>query len=87
MIRDITSLCGCKIIAKDGLLGKVAELLIDDKHWRVRFIVVEVSHWQPGHRVLLPMTALGDISWDNQVVRVPMTRDALIERWIGAVAQ
>ncbi len=87
MIRDITALCGCKVVAADGTLGRVAELLFDDKNWRLRYVVVDLSDWQPGGKIMLPAVVLGGFQWDRRIMQVNLTRDDVMNHWVGAATR
>ena len=45
MLRSVNDLRGAKIRATDGELGSADQFLFDDKHWTVRYIVVDTSNW------------------------------------------
>ncbi|MGM0904057.1 MAG: PRC-barrel domain-containing protein [Bacillota bacterium] len=47
------------IRAKDGNIGTVHDLLIDEKQWTTRYLVVDTRKWLPGKKVLIsPMSIL-----------------------------
>lgn len=58
MLRSITDMLNCNLLAKDGEFGKVGDIFLDDQNWTVRYIVVETSEWLPNQRLLLPMGVL-----------------------------
>lgn len=45
--------------AADGPIGSVADLLIEDTSWTVRWAVVATGSWLLGRKVLLPPSVLG----------------------------
>jgi hypothetical protein len=68
MLWDASAINGYAIEASDGQLGTVSDLLFEDAGWLVRWrdagwiirwLVVDTSHWLPGRKVLLPLSALG----------------------------
>ncbi|EDQ03259.1 hypothetical protein DSM14862_04156 (plasmid) [Sulfitobacter indolifex] len=50
---------GYKLRAKDGTVGSITDLLFDDRHFALRWMVVDTGKWLPGRKVLLPPSALG----------------------------
>jgi hypothetical protein len=35
---------GSKVYAKDGLLGKVDNVIFDDTDWTVRYVVIDIGY-------------------------------------------
>jgi hypothetical protein len=50
---------GYAIGASDGKIGSVADLLFDDRTWRVRWLVIDTGTWLPGRKVLLHPGSVG----------------------------
>ncbi|MFN3662269.1 PRC-barrel domain-containing protein [Yoonia sp.] len=44
---------------KDGPIGAITDLLFDERHYGLRWVVVDTGTWLPGRKVLLPPSALG----------------------------
>lgn len=59
MRRTLNSLIGHPIQATDGEVGRVDDLLFDDKTWGIAYLVARVGGVLSGKRVLIPPTALG----------------------------
>jgi hypothetical protein len=56
---DIT---GYQLHATDGAIGTIGtitDLLLDDRHFGLRWVVVDTGTWLSGRKVLLPPSALG----------------------------
>ncbi|MBS1303311.1 PRC-barrel domain-containing protein [Loktanella sp. SALINAS62] len=49
---------GYQLQAKDGDVGTIDDLLFDDRHFVLRWVVVDTGTWLPGRKVLLPPSAL-----------------------------
>jgi hypothetical protein len=58
MLWNASSLNGYTIEASDGRVGTVHDLLFDDLDWIIRWLVVSTGD-DVGHKVLLPVSALG----------------------------
>ncbi len=59
MLWRSSEIIGCGIRATDGSIGSVADLLIEDTSWTVRWTVVDTGSWSLGRKVLLPPSVLG----------------------------
>ncbi|MGE0172730.1 MAG: PRC-barrel domain-containing protein [Oligoflexales bacterium] len=61
--------------ATDGDIGKISDVLFDDRSWSVRYIVLDTSKWLPGKKVLLaPESFLKTNSIVDGALRVNLTK-------------
>jgi len=67
------------IEAMDGELGHVADFLIDDQTWTVRYLVADTLNWWPGRKVLIATEWIESISEEESKVFVGLTREAIRE--------
>lgn len=72
MLRNLTSLLGASIMAKDGMVGHVRDVLFDDQSWVVRYFVVETGSWLSGRRVLLSPFSILEPEWEQRVLPVDL---------------
>ena len=77
MLRSLSSLLGSSIVAKDGEIGHVRDLLFHDRSWLVRYLVVETGSWLLGRRVLLSPIIAHQPELQGKLLRVALTRDAV----------
>lgn len=75
MLRSALSLKNYKIAAKDGELGRVQDLLLDDRLWIVRYLVANTGPWLMGRRVLLSHAALKEPDWMSGRLSVDLTKE------------
>lgn len=75
--RSLAALAACSVRATDGPIGHVADLLIDDSGWAIRYLVVAAGPWWSGNKVLLAPAAVTAIDWQNEVVHVGITRSVV----------
>ena len=66
-----------RLQATDGNIGHVGDLLLEEKTWAVRYLVVETGHWWLGHQVLIAPQWIDQISWPDRRVSVNVTRQAV----------
>jgi hypothetical protein len=76
-LRSASEVQGYYVHAKDGDLGHVAEFLIDDTLWEVRYLVVDTRNWLPGKKVLVDPRATDRVDWAKSTVHVHLTKDEL----------
>ena len=71
--------------ASDGIIGEIADFLIDGRTWVLREIVVETGHWYSGKAISIPTDKVSRISYDESTVYVDSTKAAIIESAPGRV--
>jgi hypothetical protein len=69
---------GYYIEARDGDIGHVEDLLVDEHDWAIRYIVVDTRNWLPGRKVVIATGWLERVEWatTHQIV-VDLTRDQI----------
>lgn len=79
MLRSIHDTFGYPVEALDGTLGKVKDCLFDDRHWRMRYVVVDTGRWLPGQKVLVsPHHARQpDTGWQGKHFPVELTKEQI----------
>ncbi len=76
-LRSGNEISGYDVRATDGHMGHVQGLLLDEKGWAIRFIVVNTSNWWAGHQVLIAPRWISNLEWEDRTVSVSLTRDAI----------
>jgi len=76
-LRSSNAVTGHHITARDGDIGHLEDLLVDDHSWAIRYLIVNTSNWWGGHRVLVPPQWIEDVSWSEAKVSVDLTRQAV----------
>ncbi len=79
MFWHASAMNGFAIEASDGNIGVVTDILFDDADWLVRWLVVETGTWLSGRKVLLPPSALGQLSAGDHVVAANLTRQQITD--------
>lgn len=74
MLRNVRGLQHYTVHATDGDIGRVHEFYFDDQQWTVRHAVVNVGHWLPRHRVLVPTVFLDGIDEVGRELHVHLTK-------------
>jgi bacterioferritin len=71
------ALVDATVEARDGEVGHVQDLIVDDDGWAIRYLVVSASDWWLGHDVLVAPPWIQRVSWPDRSVSVDLTREAL----------
>ena len=74
MLRSIKQLFGDKLGGYDSEIGHVKDFYFDDKHWGVRYVVVDTGSWISGRLVLISPHAFDKFPQDGRTLPVNLTR-------------
>jgi hypothetical protein len=75
MLWRASSLGDFGLAAKDGAIGAIRDCLFDDRHWTVRWFVVDTGTWLPGRKVLLAAGQVEAVEGDPPSLRLGLTRE------------
>jgi len=76
-LRSSKVVTGYHVHATDGDIGHVDDLLVDDRTWAIRYIIVDTSNWWGGHHVLVAPQWIEAVRWADARVFVKLTRQAV----------
>ena len=76
-LRSTHKVTGYHIHATDGEIGHVKDFVIDNKTWQIVYLVVNTHNWFGGKEVLIPVTHVTEVEWDNSKVYVDVTVDSV----------
>ena len=74
MLRALGQLKRYHLAALDGEFGKVVDVLFDDEHWTVRYLVVKTGPWLFGRKVLIGSQLLEAPDRNTQTIRTRLTK-------------
>lgn len=77
MLRSVKNLIGYRLLARGEKVGRVYDFYIDDRSWRVRYLVAEIGSWPGRRRVLVARGALGTVDGEGRVFHVSLTRQQI----------
>jgi sporulation protein YlmC with PRC-barrel domain len=75
MLRHLSNLERYAVAATDGDVGRVADFLLDDLQWTIRYLVVDTGGFLHGREVLISPIAFRDVDWTERRFRVALTVD------------
>lgn len=76
-LRRTREVTGYHIDARDGGIGHVADFIVDDQAWVIRYIVVDTHNWLPGREVLLSPTWIETIREDKSSVAIDLKKKTI----------
>lgn len=77
MLRTATDLLKYRLGARDGSTGTVADMLLDQESWRLRYLVVQAARWGLARGVLVPLESVTAVLESQGMVQVHATVDEL----------
>jgi hypothetical protein len=76
-LRSTQDVTGHHIQAPDGEIGHVADFIIDDETWAIRYLIVDTRNWWPGKQVLVSPRWIERVSWEESKVFVNLLRETI----------
>ena len=76
-LRSVEEIVGYHIMALDGEIGHIDDIIVDDDDWLIRYMVVDVRKWLPGKRVLIATSWIREFDWGLSVVHVDLTKESV----------
>jgi uncharacterized protein YrrD len=76
-LRSLAEVVGYHIHARDGEIGHIEDLIIDDQRWYVSSLVIDTANWWAGQQVLVSPQVVRDIRWGERQMQVELTRDQI----------
>lgn len=66
---------GSRVIASDGMIGRVVDLLFDEERWHIRYLVVSTGDWLPRSQVLISPYSVRFVDTRARLIVSSVTRD------------
>jgi hypothetical protein len=76
-LRSTREVIGYRIQARDGEIGHVEDLVVDDETWAIRYLVVDTRNWLPGRMVLVAPAWAQQVNWIERKVHVDLGRETI----------
>jgi len=76
-LRSTDNVTGHHIQAADGEIGHVADFIIDDETWTIRYLIIDTRNWWPGKKVLISPPWIERVSWLESKVFVNLPRETI----------
>lgn len=72
-LRSTKNVTGYSVHASDGEIGNVEDFVIDDRNWKIDFVIVDTGKWFPGEKVIISPKWIKGIKWDTSTVIVNLS--------------
>lgn len=76
-LQGVGAVTGYALHAADGKIGHVADFIVNDADWGIRYLVADTGTWLPGRKVLVSPHWIKKVSWETSEVFVDLTREAI----------
>ena len=76
-LRSVKEVTGYGIQARDGEIGSVTDLILEEANWAIRYFVIDTGKWLPGKHVLIAPQWIESFSWDRSTVAVDLPRQSI----------
>lgn len=77
-LHSSAEVIGCGIEAIDGVVGAVADLVVDDDTWEITDVLVDSRAWLPGKLLLVSPRAIERIDWRRKTVHLRLAREDIL---------
>jgi len=75
MLRSLKELERYKVNATDGDIGSVANFLLDDQRWTVRYLVVQTGGFFSDRSVLITPISFRQVDWSTKQFHLALTME------------
>src|ERR1019366_523122 len=76
-LRSAREIRGYHIRGTDAAIGRIADFIVDDDTWEVRYLVVDTAAWWKGKKVLIAPRWTRSISWAEGIVLLDLSQEAI----------
>jgi hypothetical protein len=79
MLRSIRDMLNYSILATDGEIGAVSDVLVGDPDLKLRYLVIDTGTWLPGRKVLLSTAWISSVEPGKSTVVVNIEKKRIKE--------
>jgi sporulation protein YlmC with PRC-barrel domain len=79
VVRRAQDMLGYSIQATDGEVGFVGDLVIDDEHFKLRYLVIDTGRWLSGRRVVLATPWISSVHPERKTVVVNIEKKRIAD--------
>lgn len=74
MLSSVKALHDYAVEASDGEIGHVANMLFDDVHWTVRYVIINTGNWLFSRHVLISPVSVAALDGQDRTMTVKLKR-------------
>ncbi len=72
--RDVV---GCHVHSRNEQIGVIEDFILDDEHWRIRYLVIGTKNRLSGRHILLSPTWISKADWDENKIYVDLRSESV----------
>lgn len=76
-LRNTVEVSGYHIQGTDGPVGHIADFVVDEQTWMIRYLVVDTRNWLPGKHVLVAPSRVDEIDGHQRKARLLLPRETI----------
>ena len=76
-IRSARAAFGLPVYSGANAIGRVADFLMDEKDWRIRYLALDIGHWYSRKEILISTRKILSIDWERSRVDATPTREEI----------
>jgi len=76
-LRSTHDVTGRHLEANNGSIGHIADFLIDDETWAIRYLVIDTRNYWPGKKVLISPKWIESLSWEESKIVVNLSKESI----------
>jgi len=76
-LQSAKAVVGYHVQGSDGEIGHIADFIVDDQTWTIRYLIIDTSNWWLGRKVLVAPRWAQEISWEKHMVYIDLSREAI----------
>ena len=73
-LRSVREITGYHISARDGEIGHIGDILVEDADWSIHYLVIDTKNWWPGKKVIISPRSVKAIDWLDKQVKLNIDR-------------
>lgn len=74
-LRSINAVTGYQIDCMEGVLGHIADMIVDTESWSLRYLVIDTGNWLPGKKVIIAFDWITYFTWEDHKAHVDLTQE------------
>ncbi|MBD3266916.1 PRC-barrel domain containing protein, partial [bacterium] len=76
-LRSFNEVKNYAIHAMDGRFGHLADCVVDDMPWMIRYLIIDTVNWLPSKKVLFSPMWVKSIDWDLKEMQMPYGQEII----------
>jgi uncharacterized protein YrrD len=79
-LRSILAVKGYHIQTADENIGRISDIVLDDRSWEIRQLVVDTGSWLSSKEILISPEMVERISYEESAIIVKLTKEEILQK-------